>query len=132
MSEHDETQEVLVSCSRDVTLTFNLKDQNEREIYEWCSEQTDECSTFIKNILSQYKEYREMMQTVSKLHEMLPTLQRMFPSEGSSNLVKNPIQQMNSQLDQAHVSSTPNPEILPSRSARHGGSKRKRASMPME
>lgn len=146
MSEQN-TREMLGTRKRNVTLTFNLNDQNEREVYEWCSEHTDESSIFIKKVLSQYKEYREFVQTVSKLHEMMPMMQQMFPTMGTNNPVPNPLQQMSSQVSQnlnpqmsPHTQPFSNvpPKAptskteLPSRSTRHGGSKRRRTSMPME
>lgn len=146
MSEQN-TREVLGTRKRNVTLTFNLNDQNEREVYEWCSEHTDESSIFIKKVLSQYKEYREFVQTVSKLHEMMPMMQQMFPTMGTNNPVPNPLQQMSSQVSQnlnpqmsPHTQPFSNVQPkaptskteLPSRSTRHGGSKRRRTSMPME
>lgn len=158
MSEQN-TREMLGTRKRNVTLTFNLNDQNEREVYEWCSEHADESSIFIKKVLSQYKEYREFVQTVSKLHEMMPMMQQMFPTMGTNNLVPNPLQQMSSQVNQnmnkqmssqvnqntntqmsshsqpfsnALPKSPPSTTELPSRSTRHGNSKRRRTSMPME
>ncbi|MCH5586663.1 hypothetical protein MK805_17140 [Shimazuella sp. AN120528] len=150
MSERD-TRELLSTRKRNVTLTFNLNDQMEREVYEWCSEHDDSCSAFIKKVLSQYKEYREFVQTVSKLHEMMPMMQQIFPAVGTNSPVPNPLQQMSSQVNQkmnsqvipqmsSHIQpfsnvppKTPSSTSeLPSRSARHGGSKRRRTSMPME
>lgn len=143
MSERD-TRELLSTRKRNVTLTFNLNDQTEREVYEWCSEHDETCSAFIKKVLSQYKEYREFVQTVSKLHEMMPVMQQMFPTMGTINAVPNPLQQMSSQVNQkmtppiqpfSNVPPKAPPSSvseLPSRSVRHGGSKRRRTSMPME
>src|SRR5687768_14379233 len=99
MSEQN-TREMLGTRKRNVTLTFNLNDQTEREVYEWCSEHADESSTFIKNVLSQYKEYREFVQTVSKLHDMMPMMQQMFPAVGTTNIVPNPLQQISSQVNE--------------------------------
>jgi hypothetical protein len=145
MSEQN-TREMLGTRKRNVTLTFNLNDQDEREVYEWCSEHTEESSIFIKKVLSQYKEYREFVQMVSKLHEMMPMMQQMFPNMGTNNPVPNPLQQMSSQVNQKLDSqmsnaqpfssvppkAPPSTSELPSRSTRHGGSKRRRTSMPME
>ncbi|MXQ55937.1 hypothetical protein [Shimazuella alba] len=156
MSEQD-PREILGTRKRNVTLTFDLKDQNEREVYEWFNEQADNGSTFIKQVLSQYKEYQKFVQTVSKLHEMMPMMQQMFPMGANSNPIMNPLQQMSSQVNQqvqqpfsktqpfsqtqplSQTNTTPkaatnsNPAPIPSRSARHGGgSKRRRTSMPME
>jgi hypothetical protein len=148
MSEQD-TREMLGTRKRNVTLTFNMKDQTEREIYEWCNEHADNGSNFIMKVLSQYKEYREFVQTVSKLHDMMPMLQQMFPTEGvKQNPISSPLQQMSSQVNQ-QVKQSLNPNVqpfsnvvqktppsqqepMPSRSVRHGGSKRRRTSMPME
>jgi hypothetical protein len=99
MSEQD-PREILGTRKRNVTLTFDLKDQNEREVYEWFNEQTDNGSTFIKQVLSQYKEYQKFVQTVSKLHEMMPMMQQMFPMGANSNPILNPLQQMSSQVNQ--------------------------------
>jgi hypothetical protein len=147
MSEQN-TREMPGTRKRNVTLTFNLNDQNEREVYEWCSEHNDESSIFIKKVLSQYKEYREFVQTVSKLHDMMPMMQQMFPTVGTNNPVPNPLQEMSSQVNQKMNIQQPSPHLqpfsnvppkappstpeLPSRSTRHGGSKRRRTSMPME
>lgn len=144
MSEHD-PRELFGARKREgkVKLTFDLSDRQEREIYEWYTEQAGEGETFIKQVLSQYKEYQNFMQTVSKLHEMMPMMQQMFtPGAGQ------PLQQLSSQVN----SSNANPTIshiqpfsqpttkaaantassaIPSRSVRHGG-KRRRTSMPME
>jgi hypothetical protein len=159
MSEQQDTREILGTRKRErsITLTFDLKDQNEREVYEWFSEQADNESAFIKQILSQYKEYQKFVQTVSKLHEMMPNMQQMFPM-GNANSIMNPLQQMSSQVNQQNVQTVSktqtqsysniqpfsqtnhapkavtntNPSTMPSRSARHGGGKRRRTSMPME
>lgn len=155
MSEYD-TRELLATRKQNVTVTFNLKDQHEREIYEWYSKQTDTSSTFFIQVLSQYKEYREFVQTVSKLHEMLPLLGQILPMNVNNNAGINPLQQMSSQVNQLtqqthqvesvakvqpNTQSQPfstqtavaqktalstGPEPMPSRSVRHGGGSKRR------
>jgi hypothetical protein len=142
MGEHDSRELFGARRQREgkVKISFDLTNRQEREMYEWYTEQAGEGETFIKQVLSQYKEYQNFMQMVSKLHEMMPMMQQMFtPGAGQ------PLQQLSSQVNTSnstisHIQPFSQPttkatnsasSAIPSRSVRHG-SKRRRTSMPME